>query len=308
MAKIKNVSKPAVPVTDEANKVRIGIVGHGFVGQAVDFAFTHHNVTQFHVDPKYDTTLDDLIEWGPHFVFVCAPTPMSDDGFVDASIVEDATLKLLEHTKAMVIIKSTITPDIVDRLYNSLFEDDIFRLFYNPEFLTESSAKRDFVEAPFHVIGCMPQASAKIIELYSLFSQCKNGDFVILSPPEAAFVKYAINSFLALKVTFFNQLYDSSRAFGVNWHTLSRTVGRDPRVGHGHTVVPGFDGKRGFGGACFPKDALALTKFDKENFSLIEKMIEINNEYRQDYDKDEREIEQNVNYGQTEEELEDKND
>lgn len=295
------------PDEQEMGKFRLGIVGHGFVGQAVDYAFEHRNITKFFVDPNYDTTVDDLIEWEPNIVFICAPTPMSESGFVDASIVEDAALKLLEHTKSMVVIKSTITPDIIDRLYNSLYKDDIHRLMYNPEFLTEASAKRDFVDAAFHVIGCVPGAERHLIDFYNLFSNCKSTDFCVVSPMEASYIKYAINSYLAMKVTFFNQLYDSAEKHNVNWQTLVRAVSSDRRVGPSHTTVPGFDGKKGYGGACFPKDTLAFTKFDND-LTLIAECIKINNEYRSQYELDDREKAQNVNYGQIKEELENQND
>src|SRR5210317_2191935 len=153
-------------------KLRIGIVGHGFVGGAVDYAFTHPEIEKFYVDPKHGTTIDDLLDWKPHVSFVCAPTPMSDSGFVDASIVEDAVLKLLEHTEGGVVIKSTITPDIVDRLYSSVFEDDIKRLTINPEFLTESNAKEQFVSAPYHIIGGHPDATQGLAQLYDVYSLC----------------------------------------------------------------------------------------------------------------------------------------
>lgn len=290
---------------DEADdgKFRMGIVGHGFVGEAVDYAFEHKQVKKFLVDPKYDTTVDDLIEWNPQMVFICAPTPMSKNGFVDASIVEDAALKLLEHTRALVIIKSTITPDIIDRLYNSLFKEDLHRLMYNPEFLTEANAKRDFVTAPFHVLGCIPGAQDRVIEFYSLFSNCMSCDFAVMTPTEASYVKYAINSYLAMKVTFFNQLHDSVNRHGANWKSVVRAIANDSRIGPSHTTVPGFDGKQGYGGACFPKDTVAFTKFDKD-LTLIAECIKINNEYRSQYELDDREKAQNVNYEQIKEELE----
>lgn len=308
MAKSKTNGAVPTDVSDEeVGKFRLAIVGHGFVGQAVDYAFTHPQLTKFYVDPKLNTTIDDLIEWNPQMVFVCAPTPMSETGFVDASIVEDATLKILEHTKAVVIIKSTITPDIINRLYSSLFQEDIGRLFYNPEFLTEASAKRDFVNAQFHVLGCIPGSEQKIIDFYNLFSNCLSTDFAVMSPVEASYVKYAINSYLAMKVTFFNQLYDSCKKNNANWQTIVRAVASDARIGPSHTTVPGFDGKQGYGGACFPKDTLAFTKFD-EDLTMIADCVNINNEYRSQYELDDREKAQNVNYGQTKEELENQDD
>ena len=64
----------------QKEKVKIGIVGHGFVGQAIDYAFTHDLVDKFYVDPKLNTNIDELCKWKPACVFICAPTPMSDNG------------------------------------------------------------------------------------------------------------------------------------------------------------------------------------------------------------------------------------
>jgi nucleotide sugar dehydrogenase len=289
----------------EQPKLKIGIVGHGFVGGAVDYAFTHPDIEKFYVDPKYDTTIDDLLDWQPNVSFVCAPTPMHESGFVDASIVEDAVLKLLEHTKGGVVVKSTIPPDVVDRLYRSTFEDDIKRLTINPEFLTESNAKEQFVNAEYHVIGGYEESCQGLAQLYSIYSLCTAREYIFMSGPEAAFVKYGVNSYLATKVTFFNQLHDSIYKFGGNFPTVVNAIGRDERIGLGHTRVPGYDGKRGFGGACFPKDCKAFTMFDTD-LTLIEKCVSINNDYRKQYELDEREESNNVKYnGQTEEEQQD---
>tara|TARA_R110000782_G_scaffold97307_1_gene182119 strand:- start:136 stop:1086 length:951 start_codon:yes stop_codon:yes gene_type:complete len=283
-------------------KLKIGIVGHGFVGGAVDYAFTHPEVEKFYVDPKHGTTIDELVDWEPHVTFICAPTPMAESGFVDASIVEDAALKLLEHTEGGVVIKSTITPDIVDRLYSSVFEDDIKRLTINPEFLTESNAKAQFVNASYHVIGGHPDACQGLAQLYDVYSLCTASEYLFTSGPEAAFVKYGVNSYLAMKVTFFNQIYDSIQKFGCNFPTVANAIGKDERIGVGHTRVPGYDGKRGYGGACFPKDTKAFTLFDND-LTLIDKCVTINNSYRKQYELDEREETNNVKYdGQTEEE------
>jgi nucleotide sugar dehydrogenase len=290
---------------EDFRNLKIGIVGHGFVGKAVDYAFNHPEVEKFYVDPKCDTTIDELLDWQPHVTFVCAPTPMGDDGTVDASIVEDAVLKLLEHTKGGVVIKSTIPPDVVDRIFNSVFEDDVKRLTVNPEFLTESNSKEQFVNAPHHIIGGHPDAVRGLATLYDIYSLCTATDFLFMSASEAAFVKYGVNAFLATKVTFFNQFFDSVNNYGCNYPTIIKALGRDSRIGHSHTRVPGYDGKRGFGGACFPKDLKAFTMFDPD-LTLIEKCVSINNDYRKQYELDEREESNNVKYnGQTEEEQQD---
>ncbi|KKL55198.1 hypothetical protein LCGC14_2257820 [marine sediment metagenome] len=94
--------------------MKIGIVGHGFVGKAVDYGFEHPLVRKFYVDPLYETTIDDLIKWDPEVTFICVPTPMSEDGSVDASIVEDAVNRISNGLRnTLIIIKSTIPPNIV---------------------------------------------------------------------------------------------------------------------------------------------------------------------------------------------------
>jgi UDPglucose 6-dehydrogenase len=297
------------PISPE-NPFRLGIVGHGFVGRAVEYAFTHPLVDLHVADPKYDTNIDDMVEFDPMCVFICAPTPMNPEtGFVDASIVEDAVLKLIEHTEALVVVKSTITPDIIDRLYNSMFEDGVERFVYNPEFLTEKSAEEQFVNAEFHVLGGADKATAELTQIYDIFSLCKSDMYHRMSAAEASFVKYGINSFLATKVTFFNQLFDLVNSFGCSYNIVSRAMGQDDRVGIGHTRVPGYDRKRGFGGACLPKDTTAFLKFSEFkipdgprkgeiiSFDLLEKVTEINNRYRSAYELDEREKANNITFG-----------
>ena len=314
--------KPISPT----NPFRLGIVGHGFVGRAVEYAFTHPLVDLHVVDPKYDNNIDSMVEFDPMCTFVCVPTPMNPDtGFVDASIVEDAVLKLIEHTESLVVVKSTITPDIIDRLYNSMFEDGVERFVYNPEFLTEKNAEEQFVNAEFHVLGGSDRGVGELTEIYDIFSLCKSDLYYRMSAAEASFVKYGINSFLATKVTFFNQMFDLVNSFGCSYNIITRVMGQDPRVGIGHTRVPGYDRKRGFGGACLPKDTTAFLKFSEfkipdgprkgeiVSFDLLKNVLDINNRYRSEYELDEREKVNNITFdgdsnerdGQTEEELKD---
>ncbi len=293
-------NKPLSP----KNQFRLAIVGHGFVGQAVEYAFTHPLVKSYAVDPKYNTSIDDLKEFSPHLVFVCAPTPQGEDGKVDATIVIDAVQKSLIHTDALVVVKSTITPDVVDRIYSSMDRKHIDRFVYNPEFLTESNAKADFVNADYHVMGGSESATQELSEIYDIFSGCSSNDYHYMTAFEASFVKYTINSYLATKVTFFNQIYDLINAYGCSYNIISRTVGLDPRVGIGHTRVPGFDKKRGFGGACLPKDTNALLKFSEQtdedgevvSMDILERVLDINTRYRKHYELDERERVNNITF------------
>ena len=82
----------------------IGIVGHGFVGKAVDYGFSQRDVKKFIVDPNIDTTIDDLTKFDPDVTFVAVPTPMSDDGKIDASIVTKVVKELIDKTKGFVVV------------------------------------------------------------------------------------------------------------------------------------------------------------------------------------------------------------
>jgi UDPglucose 6-dehydrogenase len=289
-----------VPVSTE-NPLRMGIVGHGFVGKAVEYGFYHHLVDQFLVDPNYDTTIDDLVDYKPQVAFICAPTPQNpESGFVDASIVEDAVLKLIYHTNALVVIKSTVTPDIIDRIYNSIEPTDYDRFIYNPEFLTEKSACEDFVNAEHHVFGGTNPACDELQQLYDIFSSCKSDKYYRMSGCEASFVKYATNAYLATKLTFFNQLKELTESFDCSYNMITRAMGADDRIGIKHTRVPGPDKKKGFGGACLPKDTTALLKFSEQRgakFDLLENVLTINNNYRILYDLDDREKVNNITFG-----------
>ena len=290
------------------SRFRIGIVGHGFVGQAVEYAFAHPLVDFNFYDPKYDTDLESLTELPadlhPKCIFICAPTPSNDDGSVDSTIVESSVIRCLHYTDALVVVKSTITPESIDRLYSSMSREQVDRFVYNPEFLTEKNAKVDFVNAKFHVIGGMPVATKELIDVYEIFGGCQSDDYRIMTAYEASFVKYSINSFLSTKITFFNQLYDLVNLYGCNFNTIVRAVGADERVGMGHTRVPGFDGKRGFGGACLPKDTRAFLDFSTHEFAdgtttsfdLLEKVLDINSAFRVQYDLDEREKVNNITF------------
>ena len=181
-------------------KTRIAIIGHGFVGKAVDYGFSNPKVEKKILDPIYGTTSEDiknLKDWGPNLTFVCVPTPMGDDGDIDSSIL-DEVMQDLRDIKTLIVIKSTITPSIIDKYYQT-------NVVYNPEFLTERSACEQFVNPEFHIFGGTEQACQELDELYEKYSLCTPCMTYYLNKAEASFVKYAINSFLATKVTFFNQ-------------------------------------------------------------------------------------------------------
>lgn len=276
--------------------MNILIIGHGFVGKAVDYGFSHPDVNKVIVDPKYGNSIDDIPDYTYSCCFVCVPTPMGDDGTVNSDIITDVVRSCVGKKIEMVVVKSTITPDIIVEL-KKIFK----HIVYNPEFLTEKSANEQFVDPQFHIFGGDKEDCQTLEEYYNDYSLCNDCQTFTMSLEEASFVKYTINSFLAMKVTFFNQLYDAIGDTDANFARVIKAVGADSRIGSSHTKVPGFDGKQGYGGACFPKDTSAFTKFSNK-LTLLEECIRINNNYRLQHELDDREIEQNVNYGQTKKE------
>lgn len=267
--------------------INIAIVGHGYVGKAVDHGFSTTNVVKHLIDPLYNTDISDL----PRDIdaaFVCVPTPFGADGQIDASIVRDV-VNQLSAFNCPIIIKSTVVPGIVHAL-----QMDNHKVVYNPEFLTEANALADFVNPPMHIFGGHKRVTKMVERLYEKYSQCNPAPVMHMTAREAAFVKYGINSFLATKVLWFNQYKDVIDEAGANFNVITNAMKMDPRIGTSHMQVPGPEGKRGYGGACFPKDTSALA--NHVDFPLLDKVIELNNQYRSQYELDDREKEQKVVY------------
>ena len=272
-------------------KNKVAILGHGYVGKAVEYGFSNKKNKIQLIDPHlYDNCVEDIED--PTVSFVCVPTPMSSDGNIDSSIVEEVTEQLMIRTSGLIVIKSTVIPSVVKRL-----SDKNHSVIYNPEFLTERNALIDFVNPPMHVFGGHENETEQLHKFYTTNSRCKPAPIFKMSAAEAAFVKYGINSFLATKVLWFNQYKDMIDDFGADFDNISSAIGSDPRIGQSPTQVPGPDGRAGFGGACFPKDTSALIGFDHGNIlSVLKLVVQENSVYRNQYELDSREKEQNVVY------------
>lgn len=272
---------------------RIAIIGHGFVGKAVSFGFNSNKIEKIIIDPKYGSKIEDLSKEKIDVSFICLPTPMNEDGSIDSTIVENCISYMKNNVSGLIIIKSTITPTILEKIIDKEISS---RIVYNPEFLKEKSANEDFVNPVMHVFGGDIRATKRAEKIYNDYSLCKQCPVYHMSAVEASLVKYGVNTFLASKVVWFNQFYDVVQKFGGNYGLITKSITTDKRVGFSHTTVPGFDNKRGFGGACFPKDCAAFLRASGNEFSLLNEVVRINNSYRKQYEKDDREKSQNVNY------------
>ena len=278
-------------------KLKLGIVGHGFVGKATDWGF-NKRVSKFIVDPLLDTNIEDLKEFEPEIVFICVPTPMNNDGSQDSSIIENVIKELVSYCpNAIKVVKSTVLPSLLDELHKL---DS--KLVYNPEFLREKHANLDFVNSEMIIFGGDRNISTQVSNAYLRHSRCKTKEHIFTDLKTASFIKYSINTFLASKVIFFNELHSVYEKLQVkdSWESVVNTISKDSRIGDSHMNVPGHDGRRGFGGACFPKDSLALIKFAKSldiDMNALISTVKINNKIRSEYsDLDSRESEQNVSF------------
>lgn len=283
-----------------ANKLQIGIIGHGFVGKAVEYGFDTKKVEKYIVDPNYGTTVETMFEnMVPDIAFIAVPTPMGSDGAIDSSIIEDVFHSLKNANRnTIAVVKSTITPAIVQKL-ESIYP----RVVYNPEFLTERNAADDFVNAPMLVLGGRNTDDLEYINwAYIEHSKCVPCPVHYTDLEGASMVKYTLNCFLSTKVLFFNQMNDVFNKSGtkMTWDGFLDIIRGDERIGDSHMSVPGPDGRRGYGGACFPKDTTAM-KYYAESlgvpFTQLHETIRANQEIRKQYtDLDAREKEQNVNF------------
>ena len=263
--------------------MKLGIVGHGFVGTAVDHGFTK-DVQKFIIDPKHNSTntIEDLIKFQPDATFVAVPTPMLESGECNTAILEDVMQQLNQSKDMLVIVKSTVPAYKLQSIVEQCVD---LRIVYNPEFLTEKNYINDFVNPSMHVFGGRDSDTDAVEKLYKNNSDCKECAVYKTDIVTASMVKYCINSFLATKVTFMNEMYDVLKAArGTDWNTFAKIIQTDPRIGNTHMKVPGHDGQRGYAGSCFPKDTNALAWFAREilnmPFTQLETSIKINDKLR----------------------------
>jgi UDPglucose 6-dehydrogenase len=181
-------------------------------------------------------------------------------------------------------------------------------LVINPEFLREKYADNDFINSEIIVFGGKEENCKRISNFYKNHTKCICNEHIFTDDISASLIKYTINSFLALKVIFFNEIksvFDNLN-LNNNWLSFINALSKDKRIGDSHMNVPGPDGKYGFGGPCFPKDVSALIEYSKElgfELSLLKKANAINNNIRAEYnDLSEREKEQNIRYRTNKEE------
>jgi UDPglucose 6-dehydrogenase len=266
--------------------MKIGLIAYGFVNKA-----THNNIDKCHEVVIYDKYIERYKNnfksiLNTDAVFIAVPTP-TRDGIQDINAIEENLYKLNKNKyKGLVIIKSTILPNNIKffiRHFNNL------NILTCPEFLNQANP---FDYEGVEVIGCSN------IDDFNLYKSIFDGDnqslnsekkvwpiskinkrYKMTDPVTAMVVKYVHNCFGALKVTYFNEMYDVCNQLNVNYRTMiDMLLTVNDNVGKQYTTIAA-DGKRGFAGACFPKDVVAFST-DYNSSETLKGTIASNKIYR----------------------------
>jgi len=237
---------------------RIGVIGNGFVGTAIIEGFSNKIKVETYDKNKPSTcnSIADLCSKA-RLLFVCVPTPMNRDGSCNTDIVESVISEINgADNQNIAIIKSTIPPGTSFKLSQKYSNVEVV---FSPEFLTEKNFINDFKTQNRVILGGESETVEEVANLFS--KHYKKTTIVKTDFSTSEMVKYFLNCFLALKVSFSNEMYQVCEAINVNYENVLEAVLLDKRVGKTHFNVPGPDGKRGFGGSCFPKDINAMISF-----------------------------------------------
>ena len=248
--------------------MKIGIIGNGFVGSSVAFGFSAQtgcdaDVKVYDKDESKSThTLSETLT--SDFIFISVPTPSNKDGSINLDILH-SIFDEINYTNGyncdnIFLVRSTVTPGTTRKIQQHYRH---LNIVFNPEFLTERSAKFDFINQSRFILGGEEKNVDKVAELYK-WRFGETTPIIKTNFETAEMIKYMNNCFFATKVSFLNEMYQIARKSGIDWNMAIEGFVRDGRIGHSHMSVPGPDGKFGFGGSCFPKDIQAMIHFAKE--------------------------------------------
>ncbi len=282
----------------------VAVIGAGYVGLTSAACFAHMGHTVVCADvvadkverlsrgdiPILEAGLAELVREGldsgrlsfvlgasaavaaAEFVYLCVPTPQSDDGSADLSYIRAAAAEIgpLLGPESIVVNKSTVPVGSARVVEEVLGRDDV-SVVSNPEFMREGSAVHDCLNPDRIVIGSDDQVAAARVA--ALFSSLR-APVIVTDPASAETIKYASNAFLAAKVTFANAVANVCEAVGADVRDVLLGMGYDKRIGF-EFLKPG----PGYGGSCFPKDISALIRIAEDagyDFGLLRGVHEVN--------------------------------
>ena len=266
------------PKSKKDLKFNVLIVGHGYVGSAVASIFNDDEKTI--IDPRYtDNKIIDFKDKEFDVVFVCVDTPEGDKFTLLNSILVELNEHMLPGTA--VCCKSTASPQFYKEAEEACKNINVL---FSPEYLNATDPVKMFQEQKFYIVGGDVHAAHKITGIFDdrlHYLETKNCRVMDIS--SAALHKYAVNFFLSLRVTFFNELYLQHKFQGCDsiWESFVDAVGLDERVGHYHNKVPGADRKFGWASHCLDKDSAAFEEFSG---SPLVKFVRDLNRLHREYD------------------------
>lgn len=289
--------------------MKVAVVGTGYVGlvSGLCFAEMGHTVTCIDSDsrkiatlrkgntPIYEPGIEDLLKKhiqtsniaftnslkdgvsSAKVIFLALPTPPNEDGSADLRYVLGVAAEIgaLINDYVVIVNKSTVPVGTAKKVRHVIQQNtkSSFDVVSNPEFLREGHAIRDFMEPDRIVIGADNETSHKIIrELYLPLAH--STEIIEMDVESAELTKYAANAFLALKITYANEIANLCEKLGADIDLVKKGIGTDSRIGS-KFLNPGI----GYGGSCFPKDTTALLKIAEEvggTVKTIETAVQVN--------------------------------
>lgn len=241
--------------------MNIGLIGKGFVGDAVFKNLNNkHEFYVYDIDESKRNIPDiKTLTSKAKIIFVALPTPMKKDGSCDLSIIFNTMTELNEnYNDNVIILKSTVVPGTCDQIL-SVYPK--LRLVFSPEFLTEANYVEDFKNCNRVILGGDFVDTVKCAEMFK--EVFPNKHYLFTDHKTAEMVKYFINNFLSVKVTFANEIKQICDASDISYNEVKNLALFDERIGKSHFMVPGPDGEYGYGGTCFPKDINAMINYCK---------------------------------------------
>ncbi len=282
---------------------KIAVIGTGYVGLVTGtcFAESGNNVLCVDIDkdkvekmkqgivPIYEPYLDNLFQRNfttelqdaidfAEIIFLALPTPPGEDGSADLSHVLNTFNQIIDliNSYKIVITKSTVPVGTANRLKDILVEKNktFIDIVSNPEFLREGFAVDDFMKPDRIIIGTQSEKAKKILlELYKPFVRQGN-PIIFMDERSAELTKYAANAFLAMKISFMNEIANLCERVGADVDMIRLGIGSDERIGK-RFLFAGI----GYGGSCFPKDVMALNYTALEynyDFKILKAVMGVN--------------------------------
>ena len=269
--------------------MKVGIVGLGFVGNAMYQSFIKKNINDLLIYDKFKDggigTFEEVLQ--SDILFLALPTPYNSSKHqYEYGPIEETLDKLQQYKySGSIVIKSTVTPETSYNLENKYN----LGLIHNPEFLTARTANEDFHNQKHIVLGrgnkVQDNNYQNVIDFYKQYYP--DADISLCSSLESESMKIYCNSFYAVKVQFFTELYQLCQKNNSDYTLIKEMMIKNNWINPMHTNIPGPDGSISYGGLCFPKDTNALNQYMKITNSenkLLNACIEERNQMRDDND------------------------